>query len=66
VQVADVGTIPRGVEIDPTGHVLFAGDQKGNRFATFTIDQNSGKLTPTGKTYDLPTPVAFYFVPANK
>ncbi len=66
VQVADVGTIPRGVEIDPTGHVLFAGDQKGNRFATFTIDQNSGKLTPTGKTYELPTPVAFYFVPANK
>ena len=66
VQVAEVGTIPRGVEIDPTGRVLFAGDQKGNRFATFTIDPASGKLTPTGKTYDLPTPVAFYFVPANK
>ena len=66
VQVAEVGTTPRGVEIDPSGRVLFAGDQKGNRFATFTIDQASGKLTPTGKTYDLPTPVAFYFVPANK
>jgi 6-phosphogluconolactonase len=65
VQVADVGTIPRGVEIDPTGHVLFAGDQKGNRFATFTIDAASGKLTPTGNTYDIPTPVAFYFVPAK-
>ncbi len=65
VQVANVGRVPRGVEIDPSGKLLFAGDQDGNRFATLTIDPASGKLTPTGKTYDIPTPVAFYFVPGK-
>jgi 6-phosphogluconolactonase len=65
VQVISAGTTPRGVEIDPTGRLLFAGDQKGNSFVTFTIDAASGKLTPTGKTYEIPTPVAFYFVPAK-
>ena len=66
VQVADVGgSVPRGVEIDPSGKLLFAGDQKGNRFVTFTIDPSSGKLTLTGHSYELPTPVAFYFVPGK-
>jgi 6-phosphogluconolactonase len=65
VQVISAGSTPRGVEIDPTGRLLFAGDQKGDRFVTFTIDAASGKLTPTGKTYEIPTPVAFYFVPAK-
>jgi 6-phosphogluconolactonase len=66
VQVADVGgSTPRGVEIDPSGKLLFAGDQKGNRFVTFKIDAASGKLTLTGQSYELPTPVAFYFVPGK-
>jgi 6-phosphogluconolactonase len=66
VQVADVGgSVPRGVEIDPSGKLLFAGDQKGNRFVTFKIDPSSGKLTLTGQSYEIPTPVAFYFVPGK-
>jgi len=66
VQVAETGgTVPRGVEIDPSGKLLFAGDQKGNRFVTFKIDAASGKLTLTGQSYEIPTPVAFYFVPAE-
>ena len=65
VQIAEVGAVPRGVEIDPSGRLLFAGDQKGNSFKTFHIDAISGKLTPTGQSWELPTPVAFYFVPAK-
>jgi 6-phosphogluconolactonase len=66
VQVADVGgSVPRGVEIDPSGKLLFAGDQKGNHFVTLKIDPSNGKLTLTGQSYEIPTPVAFYFVPGK-
>jgi 6-phosphogluconolactonase len=66
VQTAETGfTMPRGVEFDPAGNVLFVGDQKTNKFETFHVDTASGKLTPTGKSYDVPSPVAFLFVPAS-
>ena len=66
VQVAETGgTVPRGVEIDPSGKFLFAGDQKGDRFVSFKIDSSSGKLTLSGDSYQVPTPVAFYFVPTK-
>jgi len=66
VQFAETGlTQPRGVEFDPAGHTLFVGDQKTGKFITLQVDQASGKLTPTGKTYEVPSPVAFTFVPAS-
>jgi 6-phosphogluconolactonase len=66
VQTAETGfTQPRGVAFDPTGHTLFVGDQKTDKFITFQIDHATGKLTPTGKTYQVPSPVAFTFVPAS-
>lgn len=66
VQVADApGKGPRGVEFDPTGHLLFVGDQAGNRFVIYTIDANTGQLTATDASYDVPSPVAFQFVPAK-
>jgi 6-phosphogluconolactonase len=65
-QTAETGfTMPRGVEFDPTGSVLFVGDQSSDKFETFHVDQASGKLTPTGKSYEAPSPVAFVFVPAS-
>ena len=57
--------MPRGVEFDPTGSVLFVGDQSSDKFETFHVDHASGKLTPTGKSYEAPSPVAFVFVPAS-
>lgn len=66
VQVVDApGKMPRGVNFDPTGHLLFVGDQNANRFALYTIDTHSGHLTATGDNYDMPSPVAFQFVPAQ-
>jgi len=66
VQLAETGfTQPRGVAFDPAGHTLFVGDQKTDKFTTLQIDQATGKLTPTGKTYEVPSPVAFAFVPAS-
>jgi 6-phosphogluconolactonase len=66
IQTAETGfTWPRGVEFDPTGKLLFAGDQKSEKFVTFHVDAATGKLTLTGKTYHVPSPVAFLFVPAS-
>jgi len=66
VQTAETGfTWPRGVAFDPTGHTLLVGDQKTDKFVTFQIDHASGKLTLTGKSYAVPSPVAFVFVPAS-
>ncbi len=66
VQLAETGfTQPRGVAFDPTEHTLLVGDQKTDKFITFQIDHASGKLTRTGKSYSVPSPVAFLFVPAS-
>jgi 6-phosphogluconolactonase len=66
VQVAATGdTFPRGVELDPTGGYLFVGDQKANRFVIFRVDPNSGQITLTGQPVDVPSPVAFLFVPVK-
>lgn len=67
VQLADTGfTEPRGVDFDPTGNMLFVGDQKTNRFVTFHVDHTTGKLKPTGKSYEVPSPVAFVFIPVSE
>jgi 6-phosphogluconolactonase len=63
--IATGGTMPRGVAIDPTGQVLFVGDQKTNRFVIFQIDPRSGELSLTRQTFEVPSPVAFQFVPAE-
>jgi len=66
VQVAATGgTFPRGVDIDPTGRLLLAGDQKADQFVVFAIDPASGQLSLTGKVFNVPSPVAFAFVPVK-
>ena len=66
LQVAATGgTFPRGVEIDPTGRFLLAGDQKADQFVVFKIDPNNGQLSLTGKVFNVPSPVAFLFVPVK-
>ena len=56
------GKTPRSFEIDPTGTLLFAENQQSNNIVIFKIDQQTGKLTPTGKVLDLPSPVDVKFL----
>ena len=45
VQVIETGgEMPRGVELDPSGKLLFVGDQKQNKFVLFNVDPASGNL----------------------
>ncbi|HLW86773.1 MAG TPA: lactonase family protein [Candidatus Sulfotelmatobacter sp.] len=59
------GKTPRSFEIDPTGTLLFAANQKSDTIVIFKIDQTTGKLTPTGQVLDVPTPVCVKFVALN-
>ncbi len=59
------GEMPRGVELDPSGKLLFVGDQKQNKFTLFSVDQTTGQLTKTDRVFEVPSPVSFLFVPAR-
>jgi len=52
---------PRAFQIDPSGTWLYALNQKGDSIVQFTIDQQTGELTPTGNVAEVPTPVSLVF-----
>ena len=61
---ADAGALnPRVyLGIDPDGRFLLAGNQKSDSLIVFRIDQQSGRLTPTGQKLDIGAPVSVKFV----
>ena len=52
---------PRALAFDPTATWLYALNQKGDSIVQFAIDQETGKLTPTGNVTEVPTPVSLVF-----
>lgn len=56
------GKTPRSFEIDPTGKLLFAANQKSDNIVIFKIDAKTGKLTPTGQVLDVASPVCVKFL----
>jgi 6-phosphogluconolactonase len=59
------GKTPRGFSLDPTGHYLFAANQDSGTVNLFQVDSKTGRLKPTGRTMQVPTPVSVVFVPAR-
>lgn len=55
------GETPRDFNIDPTGQYLIAANQDGHSLAVFSIDQNTGTLSPLGDTYAIGSPVCVLF-----
>jgi 6-phosphogluconolactonase len=53
---------PRGFGIDPSGRVLLVGGQDSHGVAVFRIDPKSGRLTSTGQTLEVGSPVCVKFV----
>ena len=64
-QVLSGGTMPRNFDIDPTGNFLLAANQLTDNIVVFRIDNNTGRLVPTGKEIKVDTPVCLKFVPAG-
>jgi 6-phosphogluconolactonase len=48
---------PRNFEIDPSGRYLLVANANARNIATFHIDQETGTLTPTGHSVDVPKPM---------
>jgi len=44
---------------------LFAANQGSDTVVLFKVDQETGKLTPTGETISVPKPVCVLFVKAQ-
>jgi 6-phosphogluconolactonase len=64
-QVDDISTggrEPRHFVIDPTGRFLLAENQLSDTIVEFRIDATTGKLTATGETISVPTPVCIAFL----
>jgi 6-phosphogluconolactonase len=56
------GRTPRNFNIDPTGAYLIAANQGSNNLVVFRVDQQSGKLTPTGQKVEVGAPVCVKFL----
>jgi 6-phosphogluconolactonase len=56
------GKTPRGFGIDPAGGFLIAANQKSDTVVVFRIDKSTGRLTPTGQTVEIGSPVCVKFV----
>jgi 6-phosphogluconolactonase len=53
--------IPRGMALDPSGKWIVAAGQKDNSIAVLKIDQQTGKLIPTGERAEVGAPVSVTF-----
>jgi len=58
------GKEPRNFAIDPTGKYLFAANQNSNDITLFKIGAD-GRLTPTGRKVNAPSPVCIVFTKAE-
>ena len=53
---------PRNFAIEPTGKFMLVANQGGGNVSVFSIDQQSGKLTATGKSVKIDKPVCVRFM----
>jgi 6-phosphogluconolactonase len=61
--VSTQGKTPRNFALDPSGRVLLVANQNSDNIFTYTVDKQTGKLTPTGKSVAVPSPMFVEVVP---
>ena len=59
--VSTDGKWPRNFVIDPSGQFLLVANQHTDNVVVFRIDAQTGRLTPTGGSTEIPTPVCLQF-----
>ena len=60
-RVSTQGKTPRNFNLDPSGRFLWAANQSSDSIVLFRVDPNTGRLTPTGKTLSVGSPVCVVF-----
>jgi 6-phosphogluconolactonase len=54
---------PRNFAVEPTGRFMLVANQNGKSVISFSINQETGELTPTGNQVEVVSPVCVRFVP---
>ena len=54
---------PRDFNIDPSGRYLLAAGERGGFIEVYKLDTNTGRLSPTETTLELPSPGCILFIP---
>jgi 6-phosphogluconolactonase len=57
--------VPRSIAIDPTGHWIITAGQNDGRLAVLKIDPQTGQLSSTANTAQVPSPVCVLFEPKS-
>ncbi|GAB3867781.1 lactonase family protein [Hymenobacter segetis] len=60
VPIQDVdtqGKTPRNFTLDPSGRLLLVANQNSNNVVSYRVDPQSGLLTPTGQSTEVPSPM---------
>lgn len=60
------GDHPRFIGLDLTGKIYLAANMKTDLVVSYQVDQNTGKLKPTGHTLEVTRPMCILFVPKKK
>ena len=55
--VSTQGKTPRNFALDPTGQMLLVANQNSGNVFTYRVDKQSGKLTATGQSVAVPSPM---------
>ncbi len=63
--VSTLGKTPRNFRIDPTGRWLFAANQSSGTVQLFRIDPATGRLTASGQSLEVSSPVCVKFLPVK-
>jgi 6-phosphogluconolactonase len=61
-QQSTMGKTPRNFSFDPTGKLLLVANQDSNDIVIFSVNQETGLLTDTGKRIDVPNPVCIKWI----
>ncbi|MGY2132436.1 lactonase family protein [Hymenobacter sp. HD11105] len=56
------GKKPRNFTLDPSGKIALVANQETNNIVTFRVNSDTGQLTPTGNTVQVPAPVCLKVV----
>ena len=59
------GEYPWNFALDPTGTLLLVANRNTDNITTFHVDQQTGKLMPTGHVTGVPRPVCVKMLPIS-
>jgi 6-phosphogluconolactonase len=60
--VSTQGNWPRNFVLDPYNSILLVANQRSDNVVSFTVDRETGRLTPTGIVEQIPSPVCLKFL----